>query len=657
MRPRLAFSLALVGIFVLSSPRAFAKSKPDPAETLPQIVRINYLEGDVRVSRGKEGGAPKDVDWEKAVAGLPLQTGFTLATGDGRAEIEFEDTSTLYMGENSVLIFNALDSTANVPNSELALLSGTVSLGVHPDVKGEKFILRTPTDTVLIGYGQKSDLRVTAYMDAVGITPLGTGFIRTSPDTVQVVRPGHTDYFRDGARVNYTDPNGENAFAAWDKWVAGRVAQHDEAMAQMLKETGLKAPVPGLAQMAGQGKFIECPGYGACWQPPAAPAPQIKKASLQSTTGSKLPSAQSQYTLAGEPVSAPAVASNMQGFSGAGFDNFDMLFPCGPESFYYRFAMMQGMGMGMGMGMMGGIGYWSDSSPWDWAVCHSGGWIYQQNQYMWVPGSNINHQLPVRWIKNGGKVGYVPMNPRDIAGKIPLNAQHGVFTLANKNGLSVQRIQLSSGGDVKLLDSAPKEFRKTFSPSLARTDAPRMEAHMMRPDLQKAGPAGTGEISKAGGVKAGALRAGIDNKSVGGPGAGIPIVFDHRSQSFMMSRQVVQGSNIRTVTESVGSYLARSGVDFGGREGFQAGGGSSRAGGGSSAGNGSSTGFRGGGALNGGGGSRSGGGASSGAGGGGASSAGASHGAGGSGGGGGGSFSPGGSSSSGSAPASGGSHR
>ncbi len=36
-----------------------------------------------------------------------------------------------------------------------------------------------------------------------------------------------------------------------------------------------------------------------------------------------------------------------------------------------------------------------------------------------------------------------------------------------------------------------------------------------------------------------------------------------------MTRQVAQGSSIRTVTEPVGSYLARTGVDFGGHLGFQ----------------------------------------------------------------------------------------
>ena len=319
MKTHLAYSLVLASIVGLVSPQAFAKSEPDLAQTVPQIVRITYLEGDVRVSRGREGGAPKNVDWEKAVADLPLQAGFTLATDNGRAAIELEDSSTLYLAPNSVLIFNALDSTADVPHTELALLSGTVTLNVVPNVKGDTFILRTPTDTMVTTYGQKSDLRVTAYMDAIGITPLETGLIRTSKNTTQVVRPGHTDYFRSGAHIDYADPNGENAFAAWDKWVAGRVTERNQAIALMLKETGLKEPIPGLAQMAGQGKFVDCPGYGKCWQPPARSASPLQTAG-QPSAPALLPS-RSEYTLAGEPAAPPPSASpNRPSTYGIGYD-------------------------------------------------------------------------------------------------------------------------------------------------------------------------------------------------------------------------------------------------------------------------------------------------------------------------------------------------
>ena len=98
--------------------------------TYAQIVRVSYVEGDVRIARGEQNEKPAGEAWEEAVTDLPLETGFSLVTGKGRAEIELEDASTLYLGENSVLSFNDLHTTSGVPYTEVALLSGTLSLAI-----------------------------------------------------------------------------------------------------------------------------------------------------------------------------------------------------------------------------------------------------------------------------------------------------------------------------------------------------------------------------------------------------------------------------------------------------------------------------------------------------------------------------------------------
>jgi hypothetical protein len=112
--------------------------------TYAQIVRLSYVEGDVRIARGEQNEKVTGATWEKAVSDLPLETGFSLATGAGRAEIELEDASTLYLGENSVLTFNDLHTTGGVPYSQVALLTGTATLHVRPYMAGEQFVLKTP---------------------------------------------------------------------------------------------------------------------------------------------------------------------------------------------------------------------------------------------------------------------------------------------------------------------------------------------------------------------------------------------------------------------------------------------------------------------------------------------------------------------------------
>ena len=605
MKTQVALSVALAGIWLLTPPQSLAKSRAP--ETFPQIVRIAYLEGDVRVSRGHDGGAPKDADWEMAVANLPIESGFSLATGAGRAEIEFEDASTVYMAPNSVLIFNGLESTGDVPESEVSLLTGTVTLSVHPRSKGEFFILRTPTDTMTVTYGQQSDMRVTAYMDAIGLTPLVGGFVQVSPTIVQAVVPGRTSYFKDGQRIAYKDPSSETTLATWDKWVANRVVQRNTAIARLLQDTGLKEPIPGLAQMAGQGKFVDCPGYGKCWQPPAPPAPRPGEPNSMSSLVQPDPNAapgNSAQASSGIKTTPKKTYTSYPNSGNLAYADLGF-FPCGPQAYYYTAGIQAQYGYPMGMYPINGYGYWMASSPWNWAVCHSGSWIYQQNQYLWVPGQMRHHQPPVRWVRTGGKDGWVPIHPRDVQGKPPVNGEHGIIVARPRNGAPIDRVRLDpAGGNLKVLDSAPRDFRRPFNPTLARTDAPRMEGHMIRGsetivdgDRRGRNNSGARGPANAGNPRSGQLTAGLEQKGDRATTASVPIVFDHRSQSFMAEHQVVHGSNMRVVTEPVGSFLERSSGPFGGQHLEETG---PRGGPRFNPTNGGTPGYRGGAALNGG---------------------------------------------------------
>ena len=80
-----------------------------PKEVYPQIVRLSLVQGDVRVAVGKQKGQPEMSPWVQAAANMPLESGFSVVTGKGRAEIEFEDASTMYLGENSALTFDDAD--------------------------------------------------------------------------------------------------------------------------------------------------------------------------------------------------------------------------------------------------------------------------------------------------------------------------------------------------------------------------------------------------------------------------------------------------------------------------------------------------------------------------------------------------------------------
>src|SRR6476646_11233286 len=93
---RLAAPVVLV---VLS----FGPAVPSFADSQARIVRLSQVDGDVQIDRNAGPG------YEKAFLNLPVTQGAKLRTGpDARAEIEFEDGSTLRITPGSVLEFTEL---------------------------------------------------------------------------------------------------------------------------------------------------------------------------------------------------------------------------------------------------------------------------------------------------------------------------------------------------------------------------------------------------------------------------------------------------------------------------------------------------------------------------------------------------------------------
>ena len=562
-------------------------------ETYAQIVRISYVEGDVRIARGEDNEKPAGAVWEKAVANLPLETGFSLVTGEGRAEIEFEDDSTLYLAENSVLTFNDLHTTSGAPYTDLGLLSGTASLNVFPNITGEQFFLRTPTDSFTAKYQSPWNVRISSYLDGVAYTPVSGRIVPVSGVAPPTGPKDKTEYLRDGHLVDYAGPKDDaSAFADWDKWVADRVDQRTAANQEVMKASGLTSLIPGMAELQGQGTFFDCAPYGTCWEPnvqPAAPEdrqlPADKVSSL--TQGPHLVRANFH------PATRFTGVQAQMGFPDP-LNTIDAqdYFPCFPAAVRYR--VVKDPITGASRVVDSGI---APTSGWNWAVCHAGSWVQRRHRYCWVAGHKRHHIAPVRWVKSDHKVGVVPLHPFDVKGRPPINRKETVFAFNNKNGLTIERLKFEPGKPIQELKSPPREFHTAHLAPLSRAEAPHMEAHVMKD-----------------GLRGGRLTAT----------RGVPLTFNAKQQTFNMSKEVNHGTKMGTVSTPVtnhgGTLQARGGSFPGGHGTFNGGGGSHGGGIGGS------------GAHGGGG---SGGGGSHGGGGGGGSGGGGSHGGGGGGGGGG----------------------
>ena len=463
----------------------------------PQIVRINYVDGDVRVTRRTKSPHGKDAVWETATAGLPLETGYNLVTGEGRAEIEFENASTLYLAENTVLALNDLQTTAGIPHTEVTLLSGTVTTHIRPYVAGEVFIMRTPTDTMTTRYPHVSNARISSYTDGIALTPLGAGTVGLSDSNSQPLTPGQTLYFKDGRRIIDAGPIHSPDFAAWDQWVQSRYAARTAAEAEALKASGLSSPIPGLADIQGKGTFLPCEPYGTCWRPPSPATQQAAEAAF--------PQAGEQAATQTVPGTSASQPARNIGFIGKPMPNaspaeIEDMFPCVPDD--VRYVMARSVYAGNAKGMYA-LAQFQQDDLWKWAVCNSGSWIYRQNRYLWVAGRR-HHQPPVHWVKFGHAVAFVPVHPRDVKDQLPVNRKSPVFVVDAKGAHPVEKIEFEPTQKAELLNEPPKSLRNGFQYPLARAEEPRIEAHAIK------------DAVTASGIRS------------------IPITFDHKSQTFMM---------------------------------------------------------------------------------------------------------------------------
>ncbi|MGA7158381.1 MAG: hypothetical protein WBY53_16155, partial [Acidobacteriaceae bacterium] len=538
-------------------------SSVHPKELYPQIVRLSLVEGDVRVAVGKAKGLKDMAPWVDGTVNMPLQTGFTVVTGKGQVEIEFEDASTMYLGNDSALAFDTLTTKDGVPNTEMTLLTGVAVLNLHPNVLRESYYLATPNDFIRVLPGHTASLRINAYTDTTTITPLSFG--KEHPGGSLSPLLGHTYTFGDGF-LEATAAGPEHASnAVFQAWAIKRVEERSAALHQVMKDAGLKEPLPGLADMEAKGVFFNCKPYGTCWEPTNGwggehatakggllrvsakiagadkqgaaaemPGQSMQEQAIQGQSAqaespqTPAPTAEQMKdaTLAREAVSDELMAEQETSGGAAPVpvwgEDYDF-FPCSPYGFDDMMDPMAGP-IAMDLGWEDGF----DDAGYDWAVCHAGDWIWWGGRYAWVAGRNHHHRCPLRWVKVGKRLGYVPLHPRDKEGEEPRNLRHGVFMRTDRKGGGavrrgggIERVAYHSGTEVKLLGETPREFREPALQRMHAASAPTLEAHRLM------------GVTEGGKV--------IARSSV--------MAFDSRAKGFTVSTRMGEGGQSRMVVD------------------------------------------------------------------------------------------------------------
>jgi hypothetical protein len=97
----------------------------DPGVSKVRIVRLSQVKGAVQIDRSDGRG------YERAIANLPIVEKNELRTGEGIAEVEFEDNSSLRLAPNSRVEFVRLERSASGATlSSVHLMEGTAYLSM-----------------------------------------------------------------------------------------------------------------------------------------------------------------------------------------------------------------------------------------------------------------------------------------------------------------------------------------------------------------------------------------------------------------------------------------------------------------------------------------------------------------------------------------------
>jgi Family of unknown function (DUF6600)/FecR protein len=247
--------IALLVTFAVCGP---AQADDNPTSySYARIVRLSYVQGDVQIVR-----ADKSDKWEPAIMNMPVEQGFAVGTNEGRAEVEFEHGSMLWLAPNSVVQFTELALSNGGRITRMALSEGVATFDANLST-GDTFVVATPTFTVTVGKSaefrmgvRQKDAAVSVMNGKVAVGGI-PGARELNKGEMFADEPGKSP-----ATALVKSPAPDD----WDHWVSGRLTA--ERNGQHAAALSANAPFSyGMADLADYGSWSFFPGVGYGWQP------------------------------------------------------------------------------------------------------------------------------------------------------------------------------------------------------------------------------------------------------------------------------------------------------------------------------------------------------------------------------------------------------
>ena len=237
---------------------AQSRSEPSGEVSKVRIVRLSEVKGVVQLDRNTGSG------FEPAVTNMPIVEKSRLQTGDGVAEVEFEDSSTLRLAPDSMVEFPQLDRIAGGATASSAYLVKGMAYVSLMKSRGNEFNLLFGQQKLQLPPSSHIRLQLDGAQARLAVLD-GALRIDGPSGPMDVSRKQTVTFQLEGQAQAQPELAKNIAPAPYDTWDKSATGYHAQT-------AGLSAfsgsPYSyGLNDMAYYGSFMDAGGCGSMWRP------------------------------------------------------------------------------------------------------------------------------------------------------------------------------------------------------------------------------------------------------------------------------------------------------------------------------------------------------------------------------------------------------
>jgi hypothetical protein len=238
---------------VLLSAASLLIAIPAFADSQVRIVRLSDVQGSVQINKNSGLG------FESAFVNLPITQGTRLKTlSNGRAEVEFEDGSTLRLAPDTIVQFSTLGSSDAGKHTSVINLEEGMAYVDWIGKSGDEIGVDFSHEKLLLD--REAHFRLDTSTDAARLAVFKGNVDVESPSGQVSVEKNKTATFNMADdKCAITNHIAEEPLDSWDK---ESIEYHDQYAKKNTAPYGY-----GASDLGYYGAYNNVPGYGMMWQP------------------------------------------------------------------------------------------------------------------------------------------------------------------------------------------------------------------------------------------------------------------------------------------------------------------------------------------------------------------------------------------------------